>query len=164
MASLFGKWRIEMLLPSPILFICAGNLCRSPFAEAYMRKRLEAGEAYAECFSRGLLSMPGRKVPAMALKVAQEFGVDLSGHVSQTLLAPDFDRAALVMVMESGQRQHLSKMRPAHIGKVMMLSQPSGGQKIDDPMGRSEETFHRVYGEIVEHIDVWAERFGVEHG
>jgi len=153
-----------MLLPSPILFVCAGNLCRSPFAEAYMRKRLEQGDAYAECFSRGLLSMPGRKAPEMAVKIAKEFGIDLSQHVSQTLLAPDLDRAALVMVMESAQRQHLSKMRPAHIGKVMMLSQPHGGAKIDDPMSRSEDTFHRVYGEIVECVDAWAERFGVHSG
>lgn len=153
-----------MLLPSPLLFICAGNLCRSPFAEAYMRKKLEQGGAYAECFSRGLLSMPGRKAPEMALKIAKEFDVDLSRHVSQTLLAPDLDRAALVMVMESAQRQHLSKMRPAHIGKVMMLSQPHDGAKIDDPMGRSEDTFRRVYGEIAGHVDAWADRFGIHNG
>lgn len=153
-----------MLLPSPLLFICAGNLCRSPFAEAYMRKRLEQGGVYAECFSRGLLSMPGKKVPEMALKIAQEFDIDLSSHVSQTLLAPDLDRAALIMVMELGQRQHLSKMRPAHIGKVMMLSQPHGGAKIDDPMSRSEDTFRRVYGEIAGYVDAWAERFGIHNG
>lgn len=150
-----------MLLPSPILFICTGNLCRSPFAEAYMRLQLEQAGAYAECFSRGLLAIPGRKVPEPALKVAREFGVDLSHHVSQTLLAPDLDRAMMVMVMEAGQRQHLSKMRPAHIGKVMMLSQPCGGVKIDDPMGSNEETFRRVYGEITEHVDAWIKRFGV---
>ena len=106
--------------------------------------------------------MPGRKVPEKALKIAQEFGVDLSKHVSQTLLAPDMDRAALVMVMEPDQRQHLSKMRPAHIGKVMMLSLPNGGMKISDPMGRSEETFRRVYGEITEHVDAWMARFGIQ--
>ncbi|MES0372124.1 MAG: hypothetical protein ABUK11_07565 [Mariprofundaceae bacterium] len=142
--------------------ICAGNLCRSPFAEVYMRKRFEEAGVEAECFSRGLLAFPGRKVPEMALKVAQEFDVDLSKHVSQTLLAPDLDRAAMVMVMELEQRQHLSKMRPAHIGKVMMLSQPGGGAKISDPMGRSEQTFHRVYSEIAEYIDVWLQRFGVD--
>jgi len=150
-----------MLLPSPILMICAGNLCRSPFAEGYMRLRLEQAGVHAECFSRGLLFMAGRKVPEIAMKVAKEFGVDLSGHVSQTLLAPDMDRAAMVMVMEPEQRQHLSKMRPAHIGKVMMLSQPGGGEKISDPMGRSEETFRKVYSEIAEYIDVWMQRFGV---
>ena len=62
-----------MVLPSPILMICAGNLCRSPFAEVYMRMRFEEAGVAAECYSRGLLAMPGRKVPELALKVAQEF-------------------------------------------------------------------------------------------
>jgi protein-tyrosine phosphatase len=126
-----------------------------------MRKQFEQAGISAECFSRGLLSMPGQKAPELAVKIATEFGVDLSGHISQALLAPDMDRAALVMVMESGQRQHLSKIRPAHIGKIMMLSQLNGGQKISDPMGRSEETFRRVYTEITEYSDAWMTRFGV---
>jgi len=127
-----------------------------------MRKRLEQAGVNAECFSRGLIAMPGRKVPSMALKIAEEFGVDMSEHVSQTLLAPDMDRAALVMVMEPEQRQHLCKMRPAHIGKVMMLSQLNGGQIIDDPMKQSDEMYRRVYGEITEHIDAWMSRFGIQ--
>jgi protein-tyrosine phosphatase len=106
--------------------------------------------------------MPGQKVPELAVKIAEEFGVDLNGHVSQALLAPDMDRAALIMVMEPEQRQHLSKIRPAHIGKVMMLSQLNGGQKISDPMGRSDETFRRVYAEIIEHVDAWLTRFGIQ--
>jgi protein-tyrosine phosphatase len=106
--------------------------------------------------------MPGQKVPELAVKIAEEFDVDLSAHVSQALLAPDMDRAALVMVMESGQRQHLSKIRPAHIGKVMMLSQLNGGRKISDPMGRSDETFRRVYAEITEYVDAWMIRFGIQ--
>lgn len=127
-----------------------------------MRKRFEQAGVNAECFSRGLLSMPGQKVPELAVKIAEEFGVDLSGHVSQALLAPDMDRAALIMVMEPEQRQHLSKIRPAHIGKVMILSQLNGGQKISDPMGRSDETFRRVYAEITEHVDAWVTRFGIQ--
>jgi protein-tyrosine phosphatase len=127
-----------------------------------MQKRFAQASVNAECFSRGLLSMPGQKVPELAVKIAEEFGVDLSGHVSQALLAPDMDRAALIMVMESGQRQHLSKIRPAHVGKVMMLSQLNGGQKISDPMGRSDETFRRVYAEITEYVDAWMVRFGIQ--
>ena len=127
-----------------------------------MQQRFTQAGVNAECYSRGLLSMPGQQAPALALKIAEEFGVDLSGHISQVLLGPDMDRAALVMVMEPGQRQHLSKVRPAHIGKVMMLSQPNGGKKISDPMGRSEATFRRVYAEIKEHVDVWVTRFGLE--
>lgn len=149
------------MMPSPILMICAGNMCRSPFAERYMRLRFEQAGVYAECFSRGLLAMPGRKVPDTALKVAQEFGVDLSEHVSQPLLAPDLDRAAIVMVMEPEQRQHLGKMRPAQIGKYMMLSQLGGGEKIPDPMGRDEDFYKGVYQQISKHVDNWVARFGI---
>lgn len=150
-----------MMVPSPILVICAGNMCRSPFAEHYMRLRFEQAGVYSECFSRGLLAMPGRKVPEAALKVAKEFGVDLSGHVSQPLLMPDLDRAAIVMVMESEQRQHLGKMRPAQIGKYMMLSQFTGGDKIPDPMGRDESFYKAVYQDITRHVDGWMARFGI---
>jgi protein-tyrosine phosphatase len=149
------------MLPSPIMMICAGNMCRSPFAEHYMRLRLQQAGVAHECFSRGLLAMPGRKVPSTAQKIGLEFGVDMSSHVSQTLLAPDVDRAAMIMVMEAGQRQHLSKIRPASIGKVFLLSQPLGGETIPDPMGRDEEYFRKVYGEITTMVDAWIKRFGV---
>jgi len=150
-----------MMLPSPIMMICAGNLCRSPFAEYYMRLKLEQAGVVADCYSRGLLAMPGRKVPELAQQVGLEFGVDMSEHVSQTLLAPDVDRAALIMVMEAEQRKHLSKMRPTSIGKMFLLSQPLGSHKVPDPMGKDEAYFRTVYTEITSMIDAWVERFGV---
>jgi len=150
-----------MMLPSPIVMICAGNMCRSPFAEYYMRQKLQNAGVEAECFSRGLLAMPGRKVPSTALQVGLEFGIDMQDHISQTLLAPDVDRAAMIMVMESGQRQHLSKMRPASIGKIFLLSQPLNGKTILDPMGKDEEHFRKIYKEITLSIDAWVKRFGI---
>jgi len=148
-----------MFMPTPIMMVCAGNICRSPFAEFYMRKALAEKGIEGEVFSRGLLLMPGKRVPEKGLKVGLEFGVDMSTHMSQALLAPDMDRAALVLVMEPDQRQHLMKKRPEHLGKVMLLSQPCGGKVVDDPMGRSEETFRRVYGEIATCVDAWVKRF-----
>ena len=150
-----------MILPSPIVMICAGNMCRSPFAEYYMRQKLEEANVESECFSRGLLAMPGRKVPSTALKVGLEFGIDMQEHISQTLLAPDVDRAAMIMVMDSGQRQHLSKMRPASIGKIFLLSQPLHGKAIPDPMGKDEEHFRKIYKDIMLSIDAWVKRFGI---
>ncbi|MDQ6989767.1 MAG: hypothetical protein Q9M19_07780 [Mariprofundaceae bacterium] len=148
-----------MFMPSPMLMICAGNMCRSPFAEFYLRKKLLEAGIEGECFSRGLLMMQGKKVPDLALKVALEFEVDMQSHISQTLLAPDMDRAGLVLVMEQDQRLHLMKKRPEHVGKVMLLSQPCGAKTIDDPMRRSEDTFRRVYGEIAACVDAWVTRF-----
>lgn len=149
------------MLPSPIMIICAGNMCRSPFAEYYMRQKFEQAGVEGECFSRGLLAMPGRKVPSLARQAGLEFGIDMHDHISQTLLAPDVDRAAMILVMEQGQRQHLSKMRPASIGKIFLLSQPNDGRKIADPMGKDEAYFHKTYEEITMNIDAWMKRFGI---
>ncbi|MBN4058159.1 hypothetical protein JYT55_00230 [Mariprofundus ferrooxydans] len=148
-----------MFMPSPIMMVCAGNICRSPFAEFYMRKALAEKDIEGEVFSRSLLMIQGKGVPATGLKVGLEFGVDMTAHLSNALLAPDMDRAGLVLVMEPDQRAHLMKNKPEHIGKVMLLSQPCGGKTIDDPMGRSEETFRRVYGEIAACVDTWVSRF-----
>ncbi len=150
-----------MILPSPIMMVCAGNMCRSPFAEYYMRARLEKAGVEHECFSRGLLAMPGRKVPSTAQRIGLEFGVDMSAHISQPLLAPDVDRAAMIIVMEAEQRQRLSKMRPASIGKVFLLSQPMGGKTVRDPMGKNGDYFREVYSEITTMVDAWIQRFGV---
>lgn len=148
-----------MLMPIPIMMVCAGNICRSPFAEFYMRQKLAEQGLEGEVFSRGLLLMPGKKVPEAGLKMGLEFGVDMSAHMSQALLTPDMDRAALVLVMEQKQRLHLMKKSPAHVSKVMLLSQMNGGKAVDDPIGRSEDTFRRVYAEIAMCVDAWVKRF-----
>ncbi len=148
-----------MLMPTPIMMVCAGNICRSPFAEFYMRKQLEDKGMEAEVFSRGLLMMQGHKVPEFGLKVGLEFGVDMTEHVSQMMLAPDMGRAGLVLVMEPEQRMHLMQKRPEFVGKVMLLSQPCGGKAIKDPVNCSEDTFRRVYGEIAACVDTWVQRF-----
>ncbi len=150
-----------MLLPSPVLTICAGNLCRSPFAEAYLRQQFEAAGVEAEVFSRGLLTLPNQRPPKEAQQVALEFNIDLASHVSQPLLGTDLDRAGIVLVMDVGQRQHISKIRPACIGKVFLLSQPSGGEPVADPMGRDENTFRQVYARIAAEVDAWMQRFGI---
>jgi protein-tyrosine phosphatase len=124
-----------------------------------LRKKLEEKNFEGEVFSHGLLMMQGKKVPTKGLKIGLEFGVDMMNHMSQALLGPDMDRAGLVLVMEPDQRTHLMKKRPEHVGEIMLLSQPCSGKTVDDPMGRSEDTFRRVYGEIAQCVDTWVERF-----
>lgn len=143
------------------MMVCAGNLCRSPFAEGLMRQRLQQAGIEAECYSRGLIAMPGRKASDTAVKIAGEFGVDLSSHISQAVLRPDIERAGLVLVMEPAQRQHLIRMNPSSTGKIFMLSQPTHGRAIPDPVGQDEDVFRAVYDEISDHIGAWLQRFGI---
>jgi len=149
-----------MMLPSPVLTICAGNLCRSPFAEVCFRQQFEAAGVEAEVFSRGLLALPNQRPPKEAQQIASEFDIDIASHVSQPLLGTDLDRAGIVLVMDAAQRQHVARMRPACIGKVFLLSQPSGGEPVADPMGRDEDAFRQVYARIAAEVDAWMQRFG----
>jgi len=150
-----------MLLPSPILVICAGNICRSPFAEAYLRKQIELAGVYAEVFSRGLLTLPKQNPPTNGQQVAVEFGVDISKHLSQPLSRSDLDRAAMVLVMDVEQRQHIGKINPAAIGRVFVLSQMTDGKTIPDPMGENKDAFRRSYSIITKDVDEWVKRFGI---
>jgi len=150
-----------MMLPSPILMICSGNICRSPFAECYLRYRLQQAGEFAEVFSRGILDLHNSPTPDDGIAVAQTMGVDLSRHRSTKLEATDLDRAALVMIMEKQHRNYLAQMRPAVIGKIFYLSQPTGGEEVPDPMGKSAEDFRASYQVIAANIDAWMKRFGV---
>lgn len=157
-----------MPLPSPILFICHGNLCRSPFAANYMQQCMDNRNEKGATFSRGLLALPGQRPPLLAQKVAQEFGVDLSNHVAQPLLGLDIDRAGLILVMEPGQRQRIGAMRPASIGKVFLLSHaappPLTDVPVADPMGRGQEEFRQVYAQIRDFVEAWIARLTARRG
>lgn len=126
-----------------------------------MRNRLQQAGHETECYSRGLIPMPGRKAPDTAVKVADEFGVDLSTHISQTVMRPDIERAGLVLAMEPTQRQHLIRMSPSSTGKIFILSQPDHGQAIPDPVGQDADAFRAVYDEISGYIEAWLHRFGI---
>ena len=72
-----------------LLFVCTGNICRSPMAEAVARRELE-GSGGVTVISAGLLSA-GRRPPAETTKVMGQLGLDVSAHRSRRLgdaLAP----------------------------------------------------------------------------
>jgi protein-tyrosine-phosphatase len=127
----------------------------------YLRQKLQAAGVEAEVFSRGLLALPNQRAPLIAQQVAAEFDIDLTKHVSHPLLTLDVDRAGMVLVMDTGQRQRIAKMRPAAIGKVFLLSQLAGSEPVPDPVGGDAEAFRQVYKAIVSHADAWVKRFGI---
>lgn len=145
--------------------ICAGNLCRSPFAAAYMQKRLTDASVDIEVYSRGLIALPGARPPLSAINAVKAHDINLTEHIAQPALGPDLDRAGIILVMETSHRQHIGKIKPAGIGKVFLLSHasrpPLTDTPIDDPMGKDEDCFQTVYELITQHADAWLQRFGI---
>ncbi|MDR8414599.1 hypothetical protein MTP10_38465 [Nonomuraea sp. 3-1Str] len=84
-----------------ILFVCTGNLCRSPLAERLARAAL--GPAF-EVGSAGTRAVPGRPMPGNAVRVLLLLGGDPSGFVSRPLTAPLVAGADLVLAATAAHR------------------------------------------------------------
>ncbi len=141
-----------------VLFVCMGNICRSPMAEGLMIERLrQEGRQYLSVSSAGIFATPGNPPEPSAIHVTREAGVDISGHRARMVNNENLGWADIVLVMESGQRGFISMAFPQQSAKVGLLGdfnrcQGEGGE-IADPYGSSMEVYRTCFEEIGEAID-----------
>jgi protein-tyrosine phosphatase len=139
-----------------ILFVCHGNICRSPYAAAVFAQRLPAAlRSHIKVASAGFIG-PGRPVPSEARTVAARHGVDLSSHRSQLVTAPGLDTYELVVVMAPDQVKGLATAYPATT-RIIVLGdldpEPISKRAIIDPFGHPEEIFDESYARIDRCLD-----------
>ncbi len=138
-----------------ILFVCTGNTCRSPLAEAIFRKllseRLDCSESELPergifVASAGLSANYGMPAAAESLALAEEFGLELSSHRSQPLTDELLDRSDYVFAMTSGHRDSILSVRPDLAGRIHLLSRE--GIDIADPIGGGPADYENCRSEI----------------
>ncbi len=98
-----------------VLFVCLGNICRSPTAEGVLRhKVLEAGlEGHIQVDSAGTGDWHVGKAPdERTCQAARRRGYDLSTLRARQVVAADFQRFDLVLAMDLHNLAHLQRMRP----------------------------------------------------
>jgi len=141
----------RFLAAREVLFVCKGNICRSPFAEQLARSRYSVGFPPAVKFrSAALLSSEGRPSPETALQSAELFGVSLTAHRSVTVTPEMVANAELIFVFDEQNLTELSDQFPDARARIFFLGLLGQGHAIEiaDPFGGGAEDFAAAYGKI----------------
>jgi protein-tyrosine-phosphatase len=151
-----------------MLFVCSGNICRSPMAAAYMQHLVvERGLAGVFVDSAGTLGIDDAPPSLEAAQAMHEIGVDLSGHRSRGLRPSDLHSADLVIGMTHGHMAHMARW-PSDAERHLIRAFEQGAnpqvdaEDLDDPIGHDLDFYRGVRDVIVRSLDHLALRYAHE--
>lgn len=133
-------------MSTSILFVCLGNICRSPLAEGAFRAEAERHGIEAEIGSAGTGSWHAGQAPdARACAIAKERGVDISDQLARQITRRDFNRYDHIVALDAQVLADLQAMRPgdASAALSLFLDHVAGreGQDVADPYYGGDEGF-----------------------
>lgn len=130
-----------------LLFVCFGNVCRSPFAEQLALRDLPADRTAS---SAGHYPEPGRRSPREAVAVARGFGVDLRPHRSRLLSRELVEESDAIFVCDEHNHAAVTALAPGATERTHFLGalDPHGPITIRDPFGGGADEYEGAYAQI----------------
>ena len=139
-----------------ILFVCTGNVCRSPMAEGLFRQAIK-GRGNYQVLSAGLGAMDGQPPSPYAVQAVKELGIDISGQRSRMLTADLVQRADYIFGMTHSHIDTVTLLYPQAAEKVFLLREFDETldvfeKDISDPIGGSYEVYLNCRDQIEQGI------------
>lgn len=151
-------------VPSSILFVCAGNICRSPLAEAVMRDVLEQrnlGHVHIDSAATNGYHT-GEAPDRRSIRVAQTHGLDIAGQRCRQLTADDFTSFDLILGMDHNNMRAINQRRPlTGTAGIALFTEYASGKAVEipDPYYGDIGDFELVYRMVLAASNALAERF-----
>ena len=128
-----------------VLFVCTGNICRSPIAEGLFR-RLIGNRKDIEVVSAGVHAVRGQPPSLYAVQVCAEEGTDISGLRSQPLTATLVDQATHIFAMTGAHLETIQALFPHTAEKTFLLREfeepgTTVWREVPDPIGLGREVY-----------------------
>ena len=139
---------------SRILVVCVGNICRSPLAEHLLQQALPQ----CQISSAGVAAVVGADMDATARQVASQRGHNVPEHRARQLTPQLCQEADLILVMEAGHRDAVSRIHAPARGKTLLLGQGQTPADIPDPYRRSLAVHDAAQQQIERACAAWAQK------
>lgn len=146
--------------PIGICFVCMGNICRSPLAEAvycHLTERRGIGERFIVDSAGTHAYHVGQPPDRRAQEVAKRRGVDLSGLVARQVTTADFARFDLLVAMDLANFRDLRALAPAgahdRIRLALSFAAHLDVDEVPDPYYGAADGFERVFN-LLEHVAI----------